>query len=61
MSDLMTSREVCAWLKCDIRTLYRYIKLYDLPAHRLAKHYRFIREDIEEWMNSRGETGNGHT
>jgi len=56
-SEIMTSREVMAYLKISKPTLYRMIRLGDLRAVKIGKNYRFLKEDIEELL--RTETKNG--
>jgi excisionase family DNA binding protein len=56
-SEVMTSREVMAYLKISKPTLYRMIRLGDLRAVKIGKNYRFLKEDIEGLL--RTETKNG--
>jgi excisionase family DNA binding protein len=57
MSDLLTTAEVCAWLRCDIRSAYRFIKRDRMPHYRVGRGYRFRRADLERWMLARASQG----
>lgn len=56
-NEVMTSREVMAYLKISKPTLYRMIRLGDLRAVKIGKNYRFLKADIEQLL--RTETKNG--
>jgi excisionase family DNA binding protein len=57
MSELLTTRDVCQWLRCDRRSLYRFIKRDQMPHYRVGAGYRFTRADVEAWMKARAERG----
>ncbi|MDP2947911.1 MAG: helix-turn-helix domain-containing protein [Chloroflexota bacterium] len=49
MTEWMTVKEACAYLKVDRRTLYKYMKLGKLPYYQLGGvgTRRFRREDLD--------------
>jgi excisionase family DNA binding protein len=49
-NDIMTSREVMAYLKISKPTLYRMIQDGDLKAVKIGKNYRFLKQDIENLL-----------
>lgn len=56
-SEIMTSREVMAYLKISKPTLYRMIRLGDIRAVKIGKNYRFLKEEVDQLL--RTETKNG--
>lgn len=57
---LATIREVAAFLKVPPKTLYRWRYLGVGPrAYRVGKHLRFRWEDVETWLEERGDRQRG--
>jgi excisionase family DNA binding protein len=54
--SLATLGEVAAYLRVPPKTLYqwRYSGLGP-PAYRVGRHLRFRWEDVEEWLEERGD------
>jgi excisionase family DNA binding protein len=52
-ADVMDAREVCAYLHIHRSTLYRLIGRDEIPYFRIGYHYRFNREQIDEWRQYR--------
>ena len=52
-ADVVDAREVCAYLHIHRATLYRLIRRYEIPFFRVGRHYRFNREEIDEWRMTR--------
>ena len=56
MKDLLTLSEVSTFLKVPKSTIYKLARERRLPGHKVGKHWRFVREEIETWVqNSGGE------
>jgi excisionase family DNA binding protein len=53
-ANVMTLREVCAYLQIHKSTLMRLIDGRKIPCFRIGYHYRFNREQIDEWRLNRG-------
>lgn len=49
-NDIMTSREVMAYLKISKPTLYRMIQDGNLKAVKIGKNYRFLKQDIDNLL-----------
>jgi excisionase family DNA binding protein len=47
--ELLTTAEVAAWLRIDLRTVYR-LKAQGMPCYQKGHILRFKRGDIESWM-----------
>lgn len=57
MKDLLTLSEVSTFLKVPKSTIYKLARERRLPGHKVGKHWRFVREEIEAWVqNAGGET-----
>ena len=49
----MTVKEVAEYLRLDRMTIYKMLKLGELPACRLGHQWRFFRVDIDAWIRSK--------
>ena len=54
MNDLLTLGEVSSFLKVPKSTIYKLARERRLPGHKVGKHWRFVREEIESWVQSAG-------
>jgi len=59
----MTTDEVLEYLQVKLRTVYRLIKIGQLPAIRLGRQWRFRRHDIDHWLSQHrpGSKGSGQS
>jgi len=48
---LLTTSEVCKYLKVDRHHVYRLVEGNVLPAARFGNEYRFRSEDIQEYLD----------
>jgi len=53
MHEIMTIEEVAAYLRVSERTVYDWAQKGDLPGGKLGTTWRFKREDVENWVNTR--------
>ncbi len=53
MHEIMTIEEVADYLRVSERTVYDWAQKGDLPGGKLGTTWRFKREDVENWVNSR--------
>jgi excisionase family DNA binding protein len=51
---VLDASEVCGYRHISRATLYRLIKRSEIPYFRIGYHYRFNREQIDEWRLDRG-------
>jgi excisionase family DNA binding protein len=56
LPPFLTTEEVLGSLKVTPRTLYRLIRVGDLPAVRVGRQWRFRRADLENWLSAREAT-----
>ncbi|MBL7151935.1 MAG: helix-turn-helix domain-containing protein [Candidatus Omnitrophica bacterium] len=52
----MTIEDVAAYLQVTRRTIYEWLKHNKIPAVKLIGQWRFKRERIDAWIDSRKET-----
>lgn len=50
-SDIMTLKEVAAYLKITEKTAYRLTAEGKIPGFKVGGAWRFKRSDIESWIN----------
>jgi excisionase family DNA binding protein len=49
---MLTVRDLEALLKIDQKTIYRYVALGLIPYVRIQSNIRFIKEEIEGWVDT---------
>jgi len=49
----MTVREVAGYLNVDEKTIYRLAKRGELPGFKVAGTWRFKKDDIDYWIETR--------
>ena len=51
--DLLTIKEVAVWLRLNPATIYHLAQKGKIPgAVKIGRQWRFIRSDVEEWINA---------
>jgi len=50
-SHLLTIDEVLGYLNVTSRTIYRLIRIGELPAVRIGRQWRVRRTDLDQWLN----------
>jgi excisionase family DNA binding protein len=48
--NLLTPTEVLAYLRVNVRTVYRLMRTGELPAVRVGRQWRIRRADLEHWL-----------
>jgi len=56
--EILTLKEVAAYLKLAEKTAYRLAAEGKLPGFKVGGSWRFKREDIESWISEQKATGN---
>ena len=51
MQAFLTTEDVLGYLKVTPRTIYRLIRVGELPAVRIGRQWRFRRADLDEWLD----------
>ncbi|ACR78792.1 helix-turn-helix domain-containing protein [Kosmotoga olearia] len=48
--DILSKKEVAAYLRLDEHTAYRMARKGEIPAYKVAGQWRFKKMMIEEWL-----------
>jgi SOS regulatory protein LexA len=56
--EILTLQEVAKYLKVDERTVYRMVKLKQLPAFKVRNQWRFKKDAIDRWIEAKNVTEN---
>lgn len=56
MTELITLREVAAYLRVTEKTIYRLLRRDNIPASKVGQQWRFNKASIDEWL-SRSSVG----
>ena len=51
--EVLTLKEIAAFLKIAERTAYAMVQRGDLPGFKVGGQWRFERRDIDAWMEER--------
>lgn len=60
---MITIKELSDWLSVKPKTIYSWAELGQIPVVKINGALRFIREDIEKWIeeNKKGYNGDAQT
>ena len=47
---LLTVDDLAGYLQLSSKTIYRMLRRSQLPCYRVAKQYRFRKEEIDQWL-----------
>ncbi len=48
--DVLTVPELAVYLRIPRATVYKLVRKKTLPAHKVGKHWRFIRDELDGWL-----------
>ncbi len=55
MGQILTTKELCEYLKLTEITIYRYAKEGIIPAFRVGSRWRFDKDHIDEFLRKEEE------
>ncbi len=55
-TEILTIREVAAYLKLPVSTVYRLAERRDLPGHKVGRQWRFHKSVLDEWFRQHAAT-----
>jgi excisionase family DNA binding protein len=55
-TEILTVREVAAYLKLPVSTVYRLAERRDLPGHKVGRQWRFHRSVLDDWFQEHAGT-----
>ncbi len=47
---VLTVAEVATYLRIPKATVYKLVRQEKIPAHKVGKHWRFMRDELEGWL-----------
>ncbi len=50
VAEVLTIRDVAAYLKLPVSTVYRLAERRDLPGHKVGRQWRFHKPVLDEWF-----------
>ncbi|MEZ9779217.1 helix-turn-helix domain-containing protein [Vibrio cyclitrophicus] len=57
VDQILTLKEVAAYLKLAEKTAYRLVSEGKLPGFKVGGSWRFKREDLEAWIEKQKDNG----
>lgn len=58
VDQILTLKEVAAYLKLAEKTAYRLVNEGKLPGFKIGGSWRFKREDLETWIEAKKQNKN---
>lgn len=55
MDEILTSKELSAYLKTSEKTIYRLLSKCEIPAFKVGTVWRFKKEDIDKWIKKNSQ------
>ena len=53
MKEIMTPREAAEYLSIHVRTIYRLVKLGEIPGRKVGGSWRFRKDTLDAWLSER--------
>ena len=53
--EILNKEDLAAYLKVDVKTITSLLYQKKIPKIRIGKEYRFIKEDIDQWIRLKRE------
>jgi len=51
--EVLTVKQVAEFLQMDERTIYKLAKQGDIPSFKVSNQWRFLKKDIENWVEQK--------
>lgn len=55
-AEILTIRDVAAYLKLPVSTVYRLAERRDLPGHKVGRQWRFHKNVLDDWFRQHAAT-----
>jgi len=59
--EVLTVKQVAEFLQMDERTIYKLAKQGDIPSLKVSNQWRFLKKDIESWVEQKKSEVMGKT
>ena len=53
MKEIMTPREAAEYLSIHVRTIYRLVKLGEIPGRKVGGSWRFRKDTLDAWLSEK--------
>ncbi len=53
LPEILTAKELEAWLRIDVKTIYAYVQRGIIPYMRIESNVRFSKHQVLEWLRER--------
>lgn len=53
LPEILTARELEAFLRISVKTIYRYVQLGTMPYLRIESNLRFPKHQVLRWLEER--------
>ncbi|HPU29087.1 MAG TPA: helix-turn-helix domain-containing protein [Syntrophorhabdaceae bacterium] len=51
--EVLTVKQVAEFFQMDERTIYKLAKQGDIPSFKVSNQWRFLKKDIESWVEKK--------
>src|SRR5205809_8076448 len=55
-AEILTIKDVAAYLKLPVSTVYRLAERRELPGHKVGRQWRFHKSILDEWFRQHAAT-----
>ena len=59
MDEILTIKDVAAYLKVNERTVYRLAASKKIPAFKVGNAWRFRKDELDQWIRQQSSHGVG--
>ena len=59
MDEILTIKDVAAYLKVNERTVYRLAASKKIPAFKVGNAWRFRKDELDQWIRQQSNHGIG--
>ena len=56
LHPILTVKELAEYLRIHPATIYKMLRRGEMPAFRIGTDWRFVRDDIDRWLELLSET-----
>jgi predicted DNA-binding transcriptional regulator AlpA len=53
LREILTAKELEAWLRTDVKTIYSYVQRGPIPHMRIELNVRFSKHQVQRWLEER--------
>lgn len=53
MKAILSIEEVAGYLRFSVKKIYRLVEANQIPASRIGRQYRFMKESIDRWLREK--------